>query len=26
MITHDPHIAAQAKRIIRVEDGLIQSA
>lgn len=26
MITHDPHIAAQAKRIIRVEDGLILSA
>ena len=26
MITHDPHIAAQAKRIIRVEDGLIQPA
>ncbi|MDD2533117.1 MAG: ABC transporter ATP-binding protein [Eubacteriales bacterium] len=26
MITHDPHIASQAKRIIRVEDGLIQPA
>ncbi len=26
MITHDPHIAAQARRIIRVEDGLIMPA
>ncbi len=26
MITHDPSIAAEAKRIIRVEDGLILSA
>lgn len=26
MITHDPHIAAQARRIIRVEDGLILPA